>query len=45
MLFMQHRLVKPHDLSRVNLAFMTTNGIASVVYAVFAIADMLIFKP
>jgi 4-hydroxybenzoate polyprenyltransferase len=44
MLFMQHRLVKPHDLSRVNLAFMTTNGIASVVYAVFSIADMLIFK-
>lgn len=44
MLFMQHRLVKPHDLSRVNIAFMTTNGIASVVYAVFAIADMLIFK-
>ncbi len=45
MLFTQHRLVKPHDLSRVNIAFMTTNGIASVVYAVFAIADMLIFKP
>lgn len=44
MLFMQHRLVKPHDLSRVNIAFMTTNGVASVVYAVFAIADMLIFK-
>ncbi|MGN6509247.1 MAG: UbiA-like polyprenyltransferase [Chitinophaga sp.] len=45
MLFTQHRLVKPHDLSRVNIAFMTTNGVASVVYAVFAIADMLIFKP
>lgn len=44
MLFMQHRLVKPHDLSRVNLAFMTTNGIASVVFAVFAIADMFILN-
>lgn len=43
MLFMQHRLVKPNDLSRVNIAFMTTNGVASVVFAVFAIADMLIF--
>lgn len=43
MLFMQHRLVKPDDLSRVNLAFMTTNGVASVVFALFAIADMLIF--
>lgn len=42
MLFLQHRLVKPDDLSRVNLAFMTTNGIASVVFAVFAIADMII---
>lgn len=44
MLFMQHRLVKPHDLSRVNLAFMTTNGIASVVFALFAIADMFILN-
>lgn len=44
MLIMQHRLVKPNDLSKVNIAFMTTNGIASVVYAVFAIADMFIFK-
>lgn len=42
MLISQHLLVKPHDLSRVNLAFMTTNGIASVVYAVFVIADMLV---
>jgi 4-hydroxybenzoate polyprenyltransferase len=42
MLVSQHLLVKPHDLSRVNLAFMTTNGIASVVYAVFVIADMLV---
>ncbi|GAA0541472.1 UbiA-like polyprenyltransferase [Chitinophaga japonensis] len=42
MLVSQHLLVKPHDLSRVNLAFMTTNGVASVVYAIFAIADMLV---
>ncbi|MBW8684041.1 UbiA-like polyprenyltransferase [Chitinophaga rhizophila] len=43
MLVTQHMLVKPNDLSRVNIAFMTTNGIASVVFAVFAIADMFIF--
>jgi 4-hydroxybenzoate polyprenyltransferase len=42
MLVSQHLLVKPHDLSRVNLAFMTTNGIASVVYGVFVIADMFV---
>jgi 4-hydroxybenzoate polyprenyltransferase len=42
MLTYQHAIVKPDDLSRVNLAFMTTNGIASVVFAVFVIADILI---
>lgn len=35
----QHSIVKPNDLRRVNLAFMTTNGIASVAFAVFVIAD------
>ena len=39
MLFYQHSIVKPNDLRRVNLAFMTANGIASVVFAVFVIAD------
>lgn len=41
MLVYQHRLVKPNDLSKVSLAFMTANGIASVVFAVFVIADVL----
>lgn len=43
MLIYQHSIVKPDDLRRVNLAFMTANGIASVVFAVFVIAD-LFFK-
>ncbi|MBI1287641.1 MAG: 4-hydroxybenzoate octaprenyltransferase [Flavobacteriales bacterium] len=38
----QHALVKPNDLSRVNLAFFTTNGIASVTFASFVIADLFI---
>jgi len=42
MLVYQHTIIKPTDLSRVNLAFMTANGIASVVFAVFVIADMFI---
>jgi 4-hydroxybenzoate polyprenyltransferase len=42
MLIYQHTIVKPNDLSRVNIAFMTTNGIASVVFAVFVITDMFI---
>lgn len=44
MLFYQHSLVKPTDLRRVNLAFMTANGIASVVFAVFVIADMFLYR-
>lgn len=42
MLIYQHAIVKPHDLSRVNLAFMTANGIASVVFAVFVITDIFL---
>lgn len=41
MLFYQHTIVKPNDLSKVNIAFMTANGVASVVFAVFVIADIL----
>jgi 4-hydroxybenzoate polyprenyltransferase len=40
MLFYQQSIVKPSDLSKVNIAFMTANGIASVVFALFVIADL-----
>ena len=43
MLLYQHSLVKPNDLSKVNIAFMTANGIASVVFAVLVIADLFVF--
>jgi 4-hydroxybenzoate polyprenyltransferase len=42
MLIYQHAIVKPTDLRRVNIAFMTANGIASVVFAVFVIADIFL---
>lgn len=42
MLVYQHSIVKPNDLRRVNIAFMTANGIASVVFAVFVIADLFV---
>ena len=42
MLIYQHSIVKPDDLRRINLAFMTTNGIASVVFSLFVIADLFI---
>lgn len=35
LLIYQHLIVKPNDLSKVNLAFFTTNGIASLVFAAF----------
>ena len=41
LLFYQHTIVKCNDLQRVNVAFFTLNGIASVVFAVFAITDLL----
>lgn len=42
MLLYQHSIVKPNDLRRVNLAFMTANGIASVVFGLLVIADLFI---
>ncbi|MBC7936207.1 MAG: UbiA family prenyltransferase [Rhizobacter sp.] len=42
MLIYQHSVVTATDLRRVNLAFMTANGIASVVFAVFVILDLFI---
>jgi 4-hydroxybenzoate polyprenyltransferase len=41
-LIYQHLLVKPNDLSKVNLAFFTLNGIASVVFASLVIAGFFI---
>ncbi len=35
----QHLIIKSNDLSRVDLAFGTTNGIASVIFAIFVIAS------
>ena len=42
LLFYQHTLVKYDDLKKVNIAFFTTNGIASVVFGFFVILDIFI---
>jgi 4-hydroxybenzoate polyprenyltransferase len=42
LLVYQHSIVKPDDLSRVNLAFGTTNGIAGVLFGILVIIDLLI---
>lgn len=41
-LIYQHLIVKADDLSRVNLAFFTTNGIASLVFGASVILDFYI---
>lgn len=38
----EHSLVKPNDLSKVNVAFFTMNGILSMVMLVFTIGDLLL---
>ncbi|MGO4888121.1 UbiA-like polyprenyltransferase [Anaerobacillus sp. MEB173] len=38
----QHSLVSPQDLSKVDVAFFTMNGILSIVMLVFTIGDMLL---
>ena len=40
LLFYQHTLVKPNDLSKVNLAFFTTNGVASVIFATLFLIEV-----
>jgi 4-hydroxybenzoate polyprenyltransferase len=42
LLIYQHTLVKPNDLTKVNLAFFTTNGIASVIFATFFLLNYFI---
>ena len=40
LLIYQHSIVKTDDLSKVNLAFGTTNGIAGILFAIFVIMDL-----
>jgi 4-hydroxybenzoate polyprenyltransferase len=41
-LFYQHTLVKPKDLSKVNKAFFSSNGIASVIFCVLVLLDIFL---
>lgn len=44
LLLYEHSLVKPDDLSRLNAAFFTMNGVISVVFFLFLSADLLLRK-
>lgn len=41
----EHSLVAPHDLSRLNAAFFTMNGVISVVFFAFVAGDLLLRRP
>lgn len=43
MLIYQHLIVKPYDISKINIAFATTNGIASIIFSLFYILDYYYF--
>ena len=40
LLLYQHSIVKSDNLSRINTAFFTSNGIASVVFSIFTVLDI-----
>lgn len=42
LLMFQQLLVRPNDLSKLNLAFFTTNGIASVIFSVFVVLSIIL---
>lgn len=42
LLIYQHLIVKPNDLSRVNMAFANTNGVASISFAVITIISLFL---
>jgi 4-hydroxybenzoate polyprenyltransferase len=44
LLFYEHSLVRPNDLSKLNAAFFTMNGVISVLFFVFVAADVLLRK-
>jgi 4-hydroxybenzoate polyprenyltransferase len=44
LLVYEHTLVRPNDLSKLNAAFFTMNGVISVLFFVFVAADILLRK-
>jgi 4-hydroxybenzoate polyprenyltransferase len=44
LLLYEHSLVRPNDLSKLNAAFFTMNGVISVLFFVFIAGDLLLRK-
>lgn len=41
LLIYQHRIVNEHDLTKINVAFFTTNGLASLVFGTLFVIDLI----
>jgi 4-hydroxybenzoate polyprenyltransferase len=44
LLLYEHRLVKPNDLSKLNAAFFTMNGVLSAVVFIFTFIDLVVMR-
>jgi 4-hydroxybenzoate polyprenyltransferase len=44
LLLYEHSLVRPNDLSKLNAAFFTMNGVISVLFFMFVAGDLLLRK-
>jgi 4-hydroxybenzoate polyprenyltransferase len=44
LLLYEHSLVKPHDLRRLDAAFFTMNGVISIAFFVFVLAERLMYS-
>jgi 4-hydroxybenzoate polyprenyltransferase len=44
LLVYEHSLVRPNDLSKLNAAFFTMNGVISILFFVFVAADLLLHR-
>ena len=42
LLFLQHSIIKEDDFSKINIAFFTTNGVASIIFCFFVLLDIFI---
>lgn len=45
LLLWEHLIVSPNDLSRLNAAFFTMNGVISVIFFLFVATDLLLRRP
>lgn len=45
LIFLQHYLLRHGNLAKINLAFFTNNGLASLLFCAFTLSDIIFIKP